>query len=233
MPEDDDVWMTLRRLSRYIDCRIIFDVGAHQGGLTEFFYRTFSNATIWTFEPDPRNVRVLKEKFGNYPRVRPFEIALSSKTGSSDFHLGAMDYTSSLFPREKSGRRYFQREFTMQSTKQVTTDTLDRFCTGRVDKIDILKIDTQGAELDILRGAKALLSNGSISIIVSEFFFIQHYDGAPLLDQIWTHLRLFGYELFDLFKGPHASNGQIRYGDAIFVSPQFRREFLDAEPEEM
>jgi hypothetical protein len=67
---------------------------------------------------------------------------------------------------------------------------------------------------------------------VTEFFFIQHYDSVPLLDALWSHLRGFGYEIYDLFKGPHASNGQIRYGDAIFVSPSFRQAILDAAREE-
>jgi FkbM family methyltransferase len=229
---EDDVWSALRRISRYIECRTIFDVGAHQGGLTKWFLEVFPDSTIYAFEPDPRNFGPLSRNAETQPRVHPFQIALSNKAGLTDFHLGAADYTSSLFPRAKNDRRYFPKDFTMLGTEKVVTDTLDGFCANRIDQIDILKMDTQGAELDILRGSTGLLSSGSIFIIVSEFFFIPHYEGAPLLNEIWTHLHTFSYELFDLCKGPYGSNGQIRYGDAIFVSPQFRCEFLNSEPDE-
>ena len=228
----DDLWSTLQQLSRSIECRTVFDVGAHQGGLTEWFLQNFPNSTIYAFEPDPRNFEALFRKVQTQSRVHPVQIALSNETGSRDFHLGTADYTSSLFPRAKTGRRYFRRDHIMAATARVVTETLDNFCAGRVERIDILKLDTQGSELDILRGSTGLLSSGSISIIVSEFFFIPHYQGVPLLDEIWTHLRSFGYELFDLFKGPHGSNGQIRYGDAIFGSPEFRRGILNVTPDE-
>ncbi|MCI0560245.1 MAG: hypothetical protein MN733_17300 [Nitrososphaera sp.] len=67
---------------------------------------------------------------------------------------------------------------------------------------------------------------------MTEFFFIPHYEGAPLLDEIWSELRRHGYEIFDLFHGMKATNGQARFGDAIFVSPRFRAEILDAFPAE-
>lgn len=230
--DENEPWPAVKRLADQIDCRTILDVGAHQGGMTRWFLETFPQAQIFAFEPDPRNYDKLVHNLDGEDRAHLAPFALSSETGSSEFFIGINDYTSSLFPRETESRRYYNRQYEMESSTTVLTETLDNLFAEKVDKIDILKMDTQGGELNVLRGAEKLLRDGSISIIVSEFFFIPHYHGVPLLNETWTHLRERGYELFDLFKGPKGQNGQARFGDAIFVSPQFRRDVLDAMPPE-
>ena len=59
---EDDLWSTLQRLSGLIECRTVFDVGAHQGGLTEWFLQNFPNSTIYAFELDQRNFETLFRK---------------------------------------------------------------------------------------------------------------------------------------------------------------------------
>ena len=111
----------------------------------------------------------------------------------------------------------------------IAIQTLDNFCIDeKIRHINVLKLDTQGGEYGIVQGAQKLLARRAIDVIMTEFFFIPHYEDAPLLNQIWTALLLHGYHLFDLFQGPHGADGQARYGDAIFVSPNFRSRFLGA-----
>jgi FkbM family methyltransferase len=230
---DDNVWQAVPRLAQQIDCRTIFDVGAHSGDITRRFLDDFPKSVVYSFEADPRNFSRLKSAFNGDERVRAVHAAVSSHPGAAAFHLGANDYTSSLFPREDETRRYYHSQYTMVDTVTVPMITLDNFCRDHeIEQIDVLKIDTQGAELDILRGAEHLLGASKIQIIVTEFFFIQHYKGVPLLDEIWGLLRRHKYEIYDLFKGLYGSNGQARFGDAIFVSPRFRRSILDSQPAE-
>jgi FkbM family methyltransferase len=230
---DDNVWQAVPRLALQIDCRTIFDVGAHTGDITRRFLGELQKSVVYSFEADPRNFRRLKSAFDGDERVRAVHAAVSSQPGTAAFHLGANDYTSSLFPREDEMRRYYHSQYTMVDTVTVPMITLDNFCRDYgIEQIDVLKIDTQGAELDILRGAEHILDASKIQIIVTEFFFIQHYKGAPLLDEIWGLLRRHKYEIYDLFKGPHGSNGQARFGDAIFVSSRFRHSILDSRPAE-
>ncbi len=98
--------------------------------------------------------------------------------------------------------------------------------------IHFLKLDTQGAESSILRGAQRMLCTAAIDVIYTEFFLVPHYEGAAMLDQLWAQLSAYGYTIFDLFKGPYGRNGQLRFGDAIFVSPRVRAQVLDAFPDE-
>ena len=84
-------------------------------------------------------------------------------------------------------------------------------------------MDTQGSEFNILKGASKMLKKQGIDIIMLEWFAIPHYDDVPLLDEIWSLLRENGYVLYDLFPSKRFPNGQLRFGDAVFISDTFRR----------
>lgn len=229
-----DLWPVLQKLMHGRSVRCIVDVGAHHGSMTAWFRASFPTARVHAIEPDPATFERLRVAFVDDSLVTLANLALLSNEGRATFHRGHMDATSSVFPRNTTGRRYFNSAYTMRETLEVTCRTLDSYgADAGIDRIDILKLDTQGSELAILEGGRGLLSAGRIDVVVTEFFCIPHYEGAPLLDEIWTYLRQKGYELFDLALGAHASDGQARYGDAVFLSPDFRAardRGLPAEP---
>jgi FkbM family methyltransferase len=222
------------RLAQRVPARVVFDVGAHLGEMSRHFLDVLPGTQVFAFEPQAASRERLLQRFADEPRLQVVDAALGESRGRTRFHEGVSSATSSRFPRNVAGRRYFRSDFVMRQTTDVRLETLDGFCADAgVERIDLLKLDTQGGERDILLGASGLLGAGRIDVIVTEFFVVPHYEGAPLFDEIWTLLRRFGYELFDIQCGPHANNGQLRYGDAIFVSPGFRRTQLDsaaAEP---
>jgi FkbM family methyltransferase len=125
---DDNVWQAVPRFALQIDCRTIFDVGAHTGDITRRFLGEFPKSVVYSFEADPPNFRRLKSAFDGDERVRAVHAAVSSQPGTAAFHLGANDYTSSLFPREDERRRYYHSQYTMVDTVTVPMITLDNFC---------------------------------------------------------------------------------------------------------
>lgn len=233
MSLDEPLWRAALALTRRTPAEIVFDVGAHTGAMTSLFLEELAEAEVFAFEPDPQIHASLAERFADEPRAHPVGVALGEREGVTAFHRGAATFTSSRFPRNASGRRYFRSDYVMVESTEVRLDTLDAFCAREgVPRIDLLKLDTQGGERDILLGARDLLRDGRVAVIVTEFFVAPHYEGAPLFDEIWSLLRRDGYELFDMFCGPRGLNGQLRYGDAIFVSPEYRRQWLDSAPPE-
>ena len=62
--------------------------------------------------------------------------------------------------------------------------------------------------------------------------FVSHYENNPLFYKIWDFLESYQYTLFDIYNLCRAKNGQLRFGDALFVHPQVRSNFIDRFNEE-
>jgi FkbM family methyltransferase len=209
------------------------DGGACRGDFTATLVAEFPDATIHAFEPDPEYSRRTAERFSGLPNIRVWNVALHEHTSGGELLVHADRGTSSLLPRPSDERRYYPSSDCVVATIPVATTTLDGFISSRAQsRVNLLKLDTQGSELSILRGAQHALQSAAIEVIYTEFFIVPHYAGAPLLGDLIGFLARFEYSLFDLFKGPNAANGQLRFGDAIFVSPEFRARHLDTSPDE-
>lgn len=230
---DSTYWDVLTRLLGTGPVSTVVDVGANRGDMAARFAQAFPQARVVAVEPNPEIFAGLRARFNGEPRVECVNVALGAATGEADFHVNRIDATSSLFPRVREARRYFAAGDTSMRTLRVPVRTFDELAERHgLSHIDLLKLDTQGAELSIFQGARRLLAAQAIDVIYSEFFVVPHYEDAPLLHEQWSFLAGFGYLLFDLFKGPHGRNGQLRFGDAIIVSDSFRRERLDIVPPE-
>lgn len=148
-------------------------------------------------------------------------MALSFKDSKSTLFLNGHDGTNSLYPRPKAGKRYYPPDGDTLEKREVSTANLDAEFAGK--QIDILKMDVQGSELDILKGASKLLQAGDIKLIYTEVCFIPHYEGAPLFDAIFQYLDSFGYSLYGIYNEMHAPDGQLRFADCIFINPSLRK----------
>ena len=99
----------------------------------------------------------------------------------------------------------------------VTTETIDEFCNDhKIECIDILKMDIQGAELLALKGATKLLADKKIRLIYTEAYFRRQYNNQPLFHEISAFLAQYGYYLQDIYS-PIYGNGKIAWCDAIFL----------------
>lgn len=230
---DPSYWSVLTRLVTAESARVIVDVGANHGEMTALFAAAYPNAAIIAVEPNPAVFAPLQQRFAGHPQVRCIQTLLRDSTQPVEFHVNHFDGTCSIFPRFTSGRRYYSAQDHLVQKIEVAGTTLDQLARQeQLEHIDLLKLDTQGAELLIFQGATALLTRHAIDVIYTEFFITPHYQDAPVLHHLWSFLAQYGYSLYDLFKGPYGRNGQLRFGDAIFVSPRFRAAALDTYPEE-
>ena len=83
-----------------------------------------------------------------------------------------------------------------------------------------------------LRGATEKLNQGLIALIYTEVTFVPYYEGGAMFYEICNFLSGYEYTLFDIYNTAHARNGQLRFADAIFVSPQIRRDVIDSSDPE-
>lgn len=211
----------------------IFDIGAHRAETAKKYRSRFPNALIYCFEPFPDSMRILKERVGEDPRIRPVQRAVSDKPGKRRFHVNELDDTSSLLRRPEGARRYYPRKDSLKSTIEVDVTTIDAFVRQeQIGNIDILKLDIQGGELMALRGAADTLKGETVALVYTECMFVPHYENNPLLYELWAFLAGFGYTIFDIYNLTRATNGQVRYGDALFVSREVRGRVIDKFPDE-
>lgn len=158
-----------------IDKPVIFDVGARHGEVASLF--CFDQAEVHVFEPDPRNVRLLKKRFGE--RLIVNEAAVADVPGCDRLHFlpdDAQSHFSSLLPRALSDRGD-ARELEVQIV------TLDQYASERkIDYIDFLKIDVEGLEYQVLKGAKDLLARQAVKKLLIEISRSSRIGGFCLRD---------------------------------------------------
>lgn len=211
----------------------IFDIGAHHGHVTAKYRRLFPGAAIYCFEPFVQSIEVLQKRFGGDRMVEVVGMAVADRQQRQPFFVSDYESTSSLLPRPISARRYYPKKAATKSQVEVKVTTIDAFMHEKqVDRIDILKLDIQGAELPAVRGAETALREQRIGLIFTEVAFVPHYEGGTRYHELAGFLEPFGFSLFNLYDLKVAGNGQLRYGDALFVSEKIRREVLDRMGEE-
>lgn len=211
----------------------VLDCGASAGKFTAAFLHEFPKAVVYAFEPHKNSAERLRRDFSSEERVVVEQIAVGNFNGPSLFHINKLPYTSSLRTRPASGRRYYPATDAPQEIAEIAVTKLDDYCRLKsLEKVDLLKMDIQGSELAALHGCENLLGQQRIEVIFTEVFFVPHYDGAAMFHEICSYLAGFRYGLFKLFPTREGRNGQLRLGDAIFISPRLREEVVDRFPEE-
>lgn len=213
----------------------ILDVGANKGQTAIKYRMIFPSAEIYCFEAYPASIAALKNRFSNDRQIHVVPKAVARETGTAVFYVNKVDATNSLLARPTSSRRYYPKSAGPQNTIEVDVVGLDDYFSAHnkaVSQIDILKLDIQGGELNAFHGAKSLLETGGISLIFTEVMFVPHYEGAPCFHEVSSFLANYGYSLFDFYNLHRATNGQLRYGDALFVSECIRRNVINKYPDE-
>lgn len=223
-----------RRLLQHIDRPVILDAGANVGQTLEKYALAFPTARIHSFEPFPDSFERLRETAVARPPAMAYQMALGEEAGEADFHVNQAYHTrNSLLVRPKSGRRYYRDGSELPDTVRVNVVTLDEFCArAAIERINLLKLDVQGAELQVLRGGRRLLEKQAIDLIFTEIMFVPHYEDGPLFNDIHSALSNYDYSLYGLYDLIVASNGQVRYANALYLTPKFRATVLNNFPPE-
>lgn len=184
---------------------VCFDVGARNG--LKDLRSLSSSISLFSFEPNLQSNDPLTIGSGKgYADYHLIEKGLYSSSGIFDFYLMANPSMSSMFkPDEKILDEYFnsisefkewRKQLKIVGETKIETVTIDKLVKERaINFIDYLKLDTQGTELEILKGAENSLKEKKIGVIKTEFAFIPLYKNQPTFTQIDQYLNQLGYKL--------------------------------------
>jgi FkbM family methyltransferase len=195
----------------------VFEVGAADGRDCLSYAESFPLANVFAFEPIPSSFSQIELRARDNPRIYPVNEAMAEKVGTAKFHISQWHDASSLMQPKKTGSTF--DEYTAScSSIEVKVNTIDNFCAqNKIEKIDILKMDAQGAELKILEGAKESLDRRMIKLIYTEVSFLEIYVGAVRFDQLMSFLVDHGFRFHNLYGLNHNQKGELTQADAIFV----------------
>jgi FkbM family methyltransferase len=182
----------LRRLSP----SYVVDVGANRGQFALTVLRATPRAQIVSIEPIPQDAATFRDIFGPIPDVELVECALGSSGGSAVLYMSAASDSSSLLELGALQEAVFPGTGEV-STIVVPVTTLDEVLNGRVLPTDsLLKIDVQGFELEVLRGAQQRL--GDFRWILVEVSFLQLYRNQSLAHEVFAYLQPMGFAIVDI-----------------------------------
>ena len=143
--------------------------------------------------------------------------------GEKDAELKFTEYGASGLSSFKglSEKQFYNDEIYDTSVKNkymVKVSSLDVYLQKHPQHQNIiLKVDTQGFELEVLKGSKAAFKSGKIKAVIIEVMTIEKYKGSALYMQIFDYLHFFGFKLFDLHLAAYEIDGSISEFDCVFV----------------
>ncbi len=197
----------------------IFDVGAFEGHIALKYNNLLENCRIYCFEPFFPSFEILKKNTIAFKNIHIFNSALSNITGQVDFHVNNFAQTNSLLATHPSGDKTWGQGLldTVKKTKINSIKLDDFIIEHKIEKIDILKLDTQGTESQIIEGASKSIKENKIFLIYLEIILMPTYQQQKNFDEVLMLLRTTGFKLHNFYNYNYNSLAELRQVDAIFV----------------
>lgn len=209
----------LKNILRATGANVVLDVGANIGQYGDLLFESGFDGTLISFEAIPsvhqqlsRHAMTKREQW----QVAPCA-ALGSKRGQIDINVSANSVSSSILPMCETHldaapeSRYVDKQ-------TVAVDRLDALALEFIpaSAVMLLKVDTQGYELEVLKGATGLLQ--SVAAIQIELSLTPLYEGAPTFVEMIDFMASTGYDLFSIVPGfRDQRSGRLLQVDGFFV----------------
>ncbi len=181
----------------------VFDVGANVGELTLLFSRfAGDNGSVHAFEACGEVFRKLETvcRIGGRRNVALNHLALADKTGTVRLNIYDEAYSSFNSLAERPLEKY-GLDLQPIGTEETTAMTVDDYCAeNKIELIDLLKIDVEGAELQVMRGARRMLQSKSIKCLTFEFGQTT-FDMGNKPAEIESFLNDFNYKIRNIVAG--------------------------------
>ena len=205
------------KIIKFFKCRFndqaltIIDVGAHVGETISLFSKNFTIKKMICYEASKFNFnKLIKSKYHKNYNIILNNIALGSKENKLEFFQTSesssstfckIDQNSNYFKRKKNILNFFHRKEYILQSELIEIKTLkNEFSKYDLKYIDILKIDTEGSEFDVIKGADQSLK------FVNFILFEHHYDQMIIknykFSEINEYLTKLNFKKIRKFKMP-------------------------------
>jgi len=194
---------------------ILFDIGANLGQTIKKMKMEFPTSKIYAFEPSRHCYEVLKKDVANN-NVFIYHKAVGAKNDTIKFNEYSWSALNSILKRAFGTAQILD-------SYDVDLISIDSFCKeNNISKIDLLKTDTEGYELEVLKGASNMMDNNNIQFVYVEVFFKENYIGQSSFGDIYNFLLGKRFELVKMYDFEVTTDGLLNRSDALFLNKNFK-----------
>jgi FkbM family methyltransferase len=198
-------------MSKGLRVDLALDIGAFRGEFTKLLTELWPSIKVWQFEADerqrPRNPDANYMLLGDSEREVDFytvDESVAWTTGSSIYRENTEFYKNPLVLKKQ------------MRTIDGLMASID--FSGDWKEHGLVKLDTQGSELDILQGARGFFSRFTPRAVLLEVSIIPYNAGAPLMADVFAYMKSIGYQPIDVFDLQYWPDGQLIQMDFLFES---------------
>lgn len=171
----------------------VVDIGAYTGDFTIFASRKVGpRGRVIAIEPDPNNARRLRNNLkGELDNVTVLEAALWSAPGRMRFKFAECGL--------QSGPTVVVNDSIRGKEDMVDVTTLDELIKGlKLPRVDVLKMDIEGAEIEVFKGCRKILTENSVFVCIASYHVVEGKTTSGVMEQ---QLKDLGYVAFTGFPG--------------------------------
>jgi FkbM family methyltransferase len=217
---DENPFLAMQNLLVGVEQPIIFDVGAHVGQVSRTFREYFPTSMVYAFEPFRESFVKLQGNTSSDANIKVFNFGLSDQSGLRDFHSNLSSATNSLFATDEHGGPRTWGSGLLETTDIVQAEfrTIGSVVASLpIPRIDILKLDVQGAESLVMAGAAEICRRGLVRLVYSEIIIQPTYKGQKRFDECLGSFYDSGFDLYRFYNFDLSNEGRLRQVDAIFT----------------
>ncbi|MCL4860212.1 MAG: FkbM family methyltransferase [Caldilineaceae bacterium] len=215
LPRGVNVLYDIRLLLPKFKPIVVFDVGANVGQSSRQYVRWFPQTQIYCFEPVGSIFAELQRNIGGFDNIQPFQSAFSSVKGQAVIRYEGT--CSTVQPLNSDCMPDIRT-----SVEAIDLDTIDEFChREHIRRINFLKIDTEGHDLEVLSGAETMLSTQMIDIVQVEAGMNPKNRKFVPFEEFKRFLEDRDYYLFGIYEQVHehyTGESHLRRANPVFIS---------------
>ena len=206
---------------------VLLDIGAHRGESLKIFSDHWTGRFKYIgLEPNPeafKDLETLVKSIQNQDlTISCYPMAAGAKDGTLHYLLtkesavaGVLEPIDGLNERVPAGDHNITKAFDVPTLTVKSLAEKNSLAT-----IDILKVDTEGYDLEVLKGSLDLLKSHSIGIVMTEVFFVPYRVNQAFFWDIATFMHPLGYHFVNLYDTRNTTQGRLYTGNGLWTSPQ-------------
>lgn len=191
----------------YVRPKRCLDIGAHVGDFSLEILRHSPECELIAIEANPNCEPYLNKRKLNYDMI-----ALGSSKTTAELFIEQQNSIGTGASLYKENTEWYQEG--KYSKVSVPVETLDSRSYFKDEVIDLVKLDVQGAELDILQGGRKTIMRSNYVLI--EVSLMQYNLGAPLIDKVVNQMKEYVFHIEDILDYNKLADGSIFQLDLLF-----------------